>query len=292
MADIEMNRINEIASLHSQIGGLLKLSLDKAIRIGELLTEQKASLKHGEYMPWVKANLPFTERTAQNYMRLYNQREQLKNENVSHLNEGYRLLQGLGAAAKPKGLLQQLQDLAERKLRLERDAGGAMNEINRLLTPMPGHTIVGVGDEHIVFHIECVPKGKAHELVVYKLSGEFGGGFTEQRQAVTDEDFWWYLDRHIGIGRVRAIWDDREIVLPGEDTQRIEDAIRPKGFWEACNDESFWHDLGPISPVRANFDESSFVESAQRLYEGLMSAYGRLCDAYWQLMGTVQTANG
>jgi hypothetical protein len=76
--------------------------LDKAIRIGALLAEQKASLKHGEFIPWIKANLPFTERTAQNYMRLYDRREQLKNESVSYLNEAYRLL----TAPKTPGTLE------------------------------------------------------------------------------------------------------------------------------------------------------------------------------------------
>ena len=90
--EIEKNRAVEIVSLHGEIEGLLKLSLDKAIRIGELLSEQKANLLHGEFIPWVKANLPFTERTAQNYMKIYNQRALLKNENVSHLTGAYALL--------------------------------------------------------------------------------------------------------------------------------------------------------------------------------------------------------
>jgi hypothetical protein len=58
----------EIVKLHNEIIDALKMTLRKAIRIGELLTEQKQSLKHGEFAPWIKDNLPFTDRTAQMYM--------------------------------------------------------------------------------------------------------------------------------------------------------------------------------------------------------------------------------
>ncbi len=41
-----------------------------AIRAGELLNEAKGRVKHGEWLPWLKANFPASERTARNYMRL------------------------------------------------------------------------------------------------------------------------------------------------------------------------------------------------------------------------------
>lgn len=65
---------------------------DKAIRIGELLFEQKEKLKHGEFIPWTKINLPFSDRTARNYMKLFENQEQLKMESVSNLNSAYKLL--------------------------------------------------------------------------------------------------------------------------------------------------------------------------------------------------------
>jgi len=61
----------EIARLHSEILTAARTSLDKAIRIGQLLTEQKAQLKHGEWLPWVKENLPFDARSsARRHFRL------------------------------------------------------------------------------------------------------------------------------------------------------------------------------------------------------------------------------
>lgn len=92
MTDVEKNRIQEIVSLHQEIGEHLKLSLKKAIKIGKLLTEQKENLRHGEFTPWIKVNLPFTDRTARNYMRLYREKARLKTETVSVLTDAYRLL--------------------------------------------------------------------------------------------------------------------------------------------------------------------------------------------------------
>ena len=93
MNQIQQSTIQEIVTLHQEIAGHLKISLEKAIKIGELLTEQKESLKHGQFTPWIKDNLPFTDRTARNYMRLYHARDKLKTERVSDLNEAYRLLE-------------------------------------------------------------------------------------------------------------------------------------------------------------------------------------------------------
>lgn len=92
MNQLEKHRIQEIIDLHNEIGGYLKMSLEKAIRIGELLTEQKGNLKHGGWLAWIDANLSFTDRTARNYMRLYKERDRLKTETVSDLKSAYLLI--------------------------------------------------------------------------------------------------------------------------------------------------------------------------------------------------------
>ncbi|MGD9609281.1 MAG: DUF3102 domain-containing protein [Desulfovibrionaceae bacterium] len=84
-------QISEICQLHGEIIEAGKTVLMKAIRVGEILTEAKASLPHGQFTPWLK-NLPFTDRTARNYMRLYQNRDQLKTETVSGLTAAYRAL--------------------------------------------------------------------------------------------------------------------------------------------------------------------------------------------------------
>jgi hypothetical protein len=40
------------------------------IRVGQLLVEVKAELRHGEWLPWLAANFPGTARTATRYMQL------------------------------------------------------------------------------------------------------------------------------------------------------------------------------------------------------------------------------
>lgn len=92
MNDVDKNRTVEIKKLHSEFIESFKKTLDCGVRIGDLLKQQKDGLKHGEFGKWISENLPFSIRTAQNYMKLYKERDRLKNATVSHLTEGYKLL--------------------------------------------------------------------------------------------------------------------------------------------------------------------------------------------------------
>jgi len=92
MNSITMHRAQEISKLHEEIVGHFRSSLENAIRIGALLTDQKAELKHGEFESWITANLPFTGRTARNYMHIYRERDWIKTESVSDLNGAYKLI--------------------------------------------------------------------------------------------------------------------------------------------------------------------------------------------------------
>jgi hypothetical protein len=86
------DRVKQICALHIECEGLARQTFDKAIIIGGLLAEAKADLGHGEWLPFVQANLPFTDRTARNYMRLHERRGELKSETVSDLTGAYRML--------------------------------------------------------------------------------------------------------------------------------------------------------------------------------------------------------
>ncbi len=101
------NRVNrgaEIARLHTEIGNSLKMTLEHAIRIGELLTAQKTELKHGEWLPWIENNLPFSKQTANRYMTAWDRRGELKLLTVSNLTEAYKLLEApkAGTAGRKK----------------------------------------------------------------------------------------------------------------------------------------------------------------------------------------------
>lgn len=137
--DVTETRANEIIKLHEEIIGLMKRSLVSAIRIGELLTEQKGLLNHGEFGKWITANLPFTSRTAQNYMRVYKERDRLKSETVSHLTEAYQLLAEPEAGEPVKHpwvtKCQQCEKFQEatRKLLPERDYNSVSDVALRLV---------------------------------------------------------------------------------------------------------------------------------------------------------------
>jgi hypothetical protein len=93
MSELELSRAEEIRRLHEEIIGAVRVTLPKAIRIGELLAEQKTEMEHGSFGPWIEAHCGFTERTAQRYMRLAAVRESLKSDSVSGLTAAYRLLE-------------------------------------------------------------------------------------------------------------------------------------------------------------------------------------------------------
>jgi DUF3102 family protein len=54
-----------------------------AIRAGELLTEAKRQVQHGEWLPWLAEKFPGSTRTAQGYMRLAENAEDARR--VAHL---------------------------------------------------------------------------------------------------------------------------------------------------------------------------------------------------------------
>lgn len=88
----EKSRIEEIIRIHNELQKLYYSGLDRAIRLGELLDEQKKELKHGELEDWANKNLPFSARTARNYRMIFKGREFLKRKAVSDLDSAYTLL--------------------------------------------------------------------------------------------------------------------------------------------------------------------------------------------------------
>jgi hypothetical protein len=74
-------------------------ALEHAKHAGELLTLAKDKVTHGDWLPWLKANVPFSEKTAQNYMRV--------------AREWTRLTGGKSATVADLTLRQALEVLAE-----------------------------------------------------------------------------------------------------------------------------------------------------------------------------------
>jgi hypothetical protein len=93
----------KIKELHASIMGHARTTLKEAIECGELLMKVKNKCKHGEWLPWLKDNVPFDQKTAWNYMRCYDNRDDAKLGNVPNLTEAYRLMRGESTKPKPGG---------------------------------------------------------------------------------------------------------------------------------------------------------------------------------------------
>jgi len=80
---IELDLIrDEILNLHDEIRNHFGAALQKAIRIGSHLSVVQEALKHERgYEDWIKDNLPFSERSARDYVLLHlHQRELIENK--------------------------------------------------------------------------------------------------------------------------------------------------------------------------------------------------------------------
>jgi hypothetical protein len=60
-------RINEAHT--SAIAHAVK-SVEHAVACGQMLLEAKAKVPHGQWLPWLRKNITFGERSAQGYMRI------------------------------------------------------------------------------------------------------------------------------------------------------------------------------------------------------------------------------
>jgi len=82
----------EIIALHLKCMLSVKSSLEMGIDIGKKLSEQKKAMDHGTFTPWIEETLPFSVRTAQNYIKLYLKKDILLAMNIEKISEAYLLL--------------------------------------------------------------------------------------------------------------------------------------------------------------------------------------------------------
>jgi Protein of unknown function (DUF3102) len=103
----EINRLHaELNQTYDELLKVSKTTTEKAIRIGDLLIQQKAKLEHGDWLLWLETNVDFTPRTAQNYIRLHEERQEFKYETLSHLTAVYQpFTDNTEADPKPVGEL-------------------------------------------------------------------------------------------------------------------------------------------------------------------------------------------
>lgn len=67
---LAVDQPRDIEAITGDILEAKRVGGEAILTIGRCLTEAKAVLKHGEWLPWLTERVEFSERTAQNFMRL------------------------------------------------------------------------------------------------------------------------------------------------------------------------------------------------------------------------------
>ncbi|MDI7202053.1 DUF3102 domain-containing protein [Leptospira santarosai] len=88
------NAADELNKLHESILTAGKNMVRFAIEAGEILTSKKNQLRHGEFIPWVETNLNFKIRTAQRYIKIFENKDRINASALTHLEDAYKLIVG------------------------------------------------------------------------------------------------------------------------------------------------------------------------------------------------------
>lgn len=89
---IVKSKLDEINTLHAEVVGSMRNAFEKAIRLGELLTEIKEDQGHGYWLPWLKKNTSISERSAQDYMLIFDHRKDFKSATIADLAGAKKLI--------------------------------------------------------------------------------------------------------------------------------------------------------------------------------------------------------
>ena len=64
MNEIQVSVIERLNDLHRSMMGHMRATVDDAIAAGEILTDLKERLPHGEFTPWIEEHCEFSVRHA------------------------------------------------------------------------------------------------------------------------------------------------------------------------------------------------------------------------------------
>jgi len=94
---------------HSAPRAAMATGLEHAIKAGKFLQEAKSIVEHGEWLPWLKKNCAFSERTAQCYMRTARECPKLDQEKAQRVAD-LSFREALKAIASDSSALAKIQD--------------------------------------------------------------------------------------------------------------------------------------------------------------------------------------
>lgn len=101
----------ELNRLHGEIERSLRSTVEYAIRAGEILTQVKERVGHGEFLTWLNNSVSFSRQTADNYRRLYEHRNKMLS--VSNLQEAYKVVEQIETVERQTEQQKARQRVAE-----------------------------------------------------------------------------------------------------------------------------------------------------------------------------------
>lgn len=188
-----------IKAEHAACEQSVKAGLVHALNVGQVLNQIKPRLGHGKWGDWLKANIPFSERTARYYMHLDRDRDKLGNSaTVAVL--GYREAIELLADKRKDEPVEETEFLSER-------AGGQKPSPSAL--PIPGYCQlvrwVGRSLRSMRPHLE--DRFAAFAMDVYRLDDSFAHRFIAAADAEPEIALDVVLDLHLSDGlRGYFVW--------------------------------------------------------------------------------------
>lgn len=91
--NLSQDRTEEIKRELIGLHNVLKMTIQKAIRIGELLTEQKDFVGHGKFIEWVESNLNIGRTQAWRFMKVFEYQSECSK--LEHLKDAYYQIETL-----------------------------------------------------------------------------------------------------------------------------------------------------------------------------------------------------
>jgi hypothetical protein len=124
-----------INEAHQRAFGKAREALDHARHAGDLLHEAKASMQHGEWLPWLKENIKFSERTAQAYMRLAARWDELQKKSATAADLPLRdALKVLSAPTGPTTEVEAARVFTEQAVRRKAECRARVEGIDNLVS--------------------------------------------------------------------------------------------------------------------------------------------------------------
>ncbi len=109
--NVMTDRTQEIKKELSELNQSLKMSVQKAIKIGELLTQQKEFIGHGNFLSWLEDNLDISHMQVTRYMKLSAYSD--KCNNMLSLQEAYNQIETIERQEKQSSEEKKRSMIAE-----------------------------------------------------------------------------------------------------------------------------------------------------------------------------------